>query len=75
MTDSLPSLASSGHFLPRKLIQQIKTREFTNFSKLPPAKSKQITPASYKFQIVLVHCQDIGQQRKLISDYITVLNQ
>ena len=74
VTDTLPSLVSIGHslpLLPRKFIQQIKTGEFIDFAELPPAKGRQITPANYNTQILFVQLQDIGQQRKLIPDYLT----
>ena len=74
VTDTLPSLVSIGRslpLLPRKLIQQIKAGEFIDFAELPPAKGRQITPANYNTQILFVQLQDMGQQRKLIPDYLT----
>ena len=55
----------------RKLIQQIKAREFTDFAELPPAKGRQTTPAKYNIQILFVQLQDVGQQQKFILDYLT----
>ena len=65
VTDTLPSLMSIGRslpLLPRKLIQQIKVGEFIDFSVLPPAKGRQITPANHNTQILFVQLQDMGQQ-------------
>ena len=73
-TNDTPSLVSIGQslpLLPRKLIQQIKAGEYIDFSDLPPAKGRQLTPTNYNSQLVLVQLQEVERQRKLIPDFLT----
>ena len=72
--DTLLSLMLIGHsllLLPRKLVQQIKTGEFNDFAELLPPMGRRITPPNYNTQILFVQLQEMGQQRKLILDYLT----
>ena len=73
-TNDMPSLVSIGQslpLLPWKLIQQIKVGEYIDFSDLPPAKGRQLTPTNYNSQLVLVQLEEVERQRKLIRDFLT----
>ena len=68
VADTLLSLMSIGRslsLLPKKLVQQIRAKEFIDFAELPLAKGRQIMLTNYNSQVLFVHLQDIGRQQKL----------
>ena len=45
--------------------------KYIDFSDLPPAKGRQLTPNNYNSQSVLVQLQEVERQRKLTPDFLT----
>ena len=60
--------------LPKKLVEKIKTNQYIDFTKLPPAMEKsRLVPQFLEEQVLVVQAAYLLQARKIIPDLATWL--
>ena len=60
--------------LPKKVVDQIQTGQYIDFSKLPPAKGRtRPLPSQEEGHVIVVRAEDLSGSRKMIPDLATWL--